>query len=92
MHRRDDDHDEGERLAGLSPFVAGPPSGQSVIPFRRANPPRPAAGGDPSSPPAPFESLGSVTQAVVLRLANDAVRLKVLAAGPREEEETDRQP
>lgn len=93
MHRRDDEKDQGPGLAGLSPLVSGPP-GPTVIQFpRRAHTAAfggSAAGGDPPSSPASFESLGSVTQAVVLRVANNRVRLKV-AAGPREEEEEDRQ-
>lgn len=90
MHRRDDEKDDGLGLPGLSPVVSGPP-GPTVIQFpRRANTTAcPAAGGDPPSSPAPFESLGSVTQAVVMRLANDAVRLRVLRVA-REEDDPER--
>jgi len=68
----------------------------AVIPFpsrRTKTAAGPAAGDDPSSSPAPFQSLGSVTQAVVLRLANDAVRLNVLAPDRSwEEEQSDPEP
>ncbi|MDW9386855.1 hypothetical protein GOA99_19680 [Sinorhizobium meliloti] len=52
----------------------------SVFPFRRARAPHPAsaAGDDPSSSPA--IPLGELVNAVVLRLSNKRVRLKVLRA------------
>jgi hypothetical protein len=81
MRRTDTENDRGESLAGPSPSVAGPPSGQTVIPFRRASSAAvsgSAAGGDPPSPPAP--SIGSLAQAIVLRTANKRFRLKVLRA------------
>ena len=90
MHRRDDETDGGKRLAGLLPAVSGPP-GPTVIPFRRANSAASsgsAAGGDPPSPPASFQALGPVVQAVVIKLKDNRVRLKVLASGDREEEES----
>ncbi|TAV48414.1 hypothetical protein ELI30_08925 [Rhizobium leguminosarum] len=89
MHRTDTENDKGESLAGPSPFVAGPPSGHAVIPFRRADTSAAsgsAAGGDPPSPPANFESLGSVTQAVVMRLANKRIRIRVAGPGAREDD------
>lgn len=46
-----------------------------------------AAGGDPPSPPAPFEPLGDAVAAVVLRLRGGFPRVKVLAPVLREEEE-----
>ena len=89
MHRTDtDEKDGGDRLAGLSPAVSGPP-GPTVIPFRRANSAAAsgsAAGGDPPSSPATFESLGSATQAVVMRLANKRLRLKVLVQTPGDDD------
>jgi len=93
MHKSEiDGENTGHDANQASDLSRSAARGTSVIPFRRAKSAAcPAAGGDPPSPPAPFESLGSVTQAVVLRLANDTVRLKVMTAGPREEE-TDRQP
>lgn len=88
MRRTDAENDKGESLAGPSPFVAGPPSGHAVIPFRRADTSAAlvgsAAGGDPPSPPANFESLGSATQAVVMRLANKRIRIRVAGPGARE--------
>lgn len=84
MRRTDTENDRGESLAGPSPSVAGPPSGQTVISFRRAETSAAsgsAAGGDPPSPPANFESLGSATQAVVMRLANKRIRIRVTGPG-----------
>ncbi|KKX29573.1 hypothetical protein YH62_15540 [Rhizobium sp. LC145] len=68
----------------------------AVIPFpsRRANSAASsgsAAGGDPPSPPASFVPVGDAVAAVVLRLRGGFPKVKVLAAGPREEEK-DRQP
>ncbi len=79
----DDKKDGGDRLAGLSPAVSGPP-GPTVIPLRRADTSAAsgsAAGGDPPSPPANFESLGAATQAVVMRLANKRIRIRVTGPG-----------
>ncbi|NTG48609.1 hypothetical protein G6M04_14545 [Agrobacterium rhizogenes] len=92
MHRTDDKKDGGNRLAGLSPAVSGPP-GPTVIPFRRASSAASsgsAAGDDPLSSPASFESLGAVTQAVVMRLANKRLRLKVLVSTSAGEEDEGR--
>jgi hypothetical protein len=90
MHRTDTDNDKGESLAGPSPFVAGPPSGHAVIPFRRADTSAAsgsAAGGDPPSPPANFEPLGQAVSAVVLRIRHSRLRLKV--TGPGREDDRD---
>lgn len=92
MRRTDDKSDGGDRLAGLSPAVSGPP-GPTVIQFPR----RPStaasgglvAGGDPSPPPAPFDRLGGSVQAVVMRVKGNPVRLKVLAPAREEEEDRD---
>jgi hypothetical protein len=92
MRGTDAENDKGESLAAPSPFVAGPPSGHAVIPFRRADTSAAsgsAAGGDPPSPPANFEILGSVTQAVVMRLANKRIRIRVTGPGAREEDDRD---
>ena len=56
----------------------------SVVAFPRRAPPRPAAEVSPPEASAPFLPLGSVTQAVVMRLANDAVRLRVLRIAEEE--------
>ena len=91
MHRRDDETDDGTGLAGLSPVVSGSP-GQTVIPFRRAATSASfgsAAGGDPPSPPAPFEPLGDTVAAVVLRLRGGFPRVRVLAPAREEEEDRD---
>lgn len=88
MRRTDIENDKGESLAGPSPFVAGPPPGHAVIPFRRPDTSAAfgsAAGGDPPSPPASFQELGSLTQAVVMRLANKRIRIKVLAPAREED-------
>lgn len=62
--------------------AAGPSDARKgqVFPFRRARAPHPAsaAGDDPSSSPA--IPLGELVNAVVLRLSNKRVRLKVLRA------------
>jgi len=95
MRRIDDKNGGGESLAGHSPSaVSGPPGPTSVIPFvrRAVPPPRIGSAGDVEPPStSPFVSLGQATQAVVLKVANDMIRLKVMAAGPAWEDE-DRQP
>jgi hypothetical protein len=70
---------------GAAPTAAGP---SQVIPFRRttAATSGPAAGDAPSSSPA--IPLGEAVQAVVMRLANKRIRLRV--AGPDRREEDDR--
>ncbi|PND29043.1 hypothetical protein CN933_02960 [Sinorhizobium sp. M4_45] len=62
---------------GAAPTAAGP---SQVIPFRRVREPHPAsaAGDAPSSSPA--IPLGELVNAVVLRLSNKRIRLKVLRA------------
>ncbi|RVG90390.1 hypothetical protein CN218_23655 [Sinorhizobium meliloti] len=62
---------------GAAPTAADP---SQVIPFRRttAATSGPAAGDDPSSSPA--IPLGELVNAVVLRLSNRRIRLKVLRA------------
>jgi hypothetical protein len=90
--RRTDINEEGGTDANQGTSLSG--SGRrldSVIPFpRRADPPSGfAAEVSPPEASAPFESLGSVTQAVVMRLANDAVRLRVLRVA-REEDDPER--
>ncbi|MGZ2501776.1 hypothetical protein ACVINI_002258 [Rhizobium beringeri] len=90
MHRTDTENDKGESLAGPSPFVAGPPSGHAVIPFRRADTSAAlvgsAAGGDPPSPPASFEALGPLVQSVVMRIKDNRVRIRVTGQGAREDD------
>ena len=89
MSRRTDipeDRDGGDRLAGLSPAVsAGPPPGQTVLKFRRVKSAvsNPAAGDEPPSSPA--IPIGDAVQAVVLRLANKRIRLRVARADERED-------
>jgi hypothetical protein len=88
MHRTDDKKDGGERLAGLSPAVSGPP-GPTVIPFRRASSAASsssAAGDDPLSSPASFQCLGSAVAAVVMRLGRARPRINVLVQTPEEED------
>lgn len=92
--RRTDIDGEGDTDANQGISLSG--SGRrldAVIPFpRRAKSAAcPAAEDTPPVSSAPFEPLGPLVQAVVMRLKDDRVRLKVMAAGPREEE-TDRQP
>lgn len=93
MRRTDTENDGGESLAGPSPSVAGPPSGQTVISFRRAETSAAsgsAAGGDPPSPPASFEALGPLVQSVVMRIKDSRVRLKVTGRAREVGEEFDR--
>jgi|GEM_PF-1126116 len=83
MRRTDDKKDGGDRLAGLSPAVSGPP-GPTVIPFpRRATAAALGSAGcsETSSGHPSFEPLGSIVRAVVLRLQDDRVRLNVLVPG-----------
>ncbi len=85
MRRTDIDDDGADILAGTSVPSSGPPLGPTVISFRRADTSAAsvgsAAGGDPPSPPANFESLGAATQAVVMRLANKRIRIRVTGPG-----------
>lgn len=93
MHRTDIDDDGANTLAGETAPSSGPPLGPTVIPFprdRRDASVDLAAGGDPPSSPAPFESLGAATQAVVMRLANKRIRVNVLVSTPGGEEEQGR--
>ncbi|OOG75570.1 hypothetical protein B0E45_01175 [Sinorhizobium sp. A49] len=61
------------------------PRGPTVIPFRRAPPQLgSAAGDDPSSSPA--IPLGSAVHAVVLKLANKRIRLRVESPSREEED------
>ncbi|OCP36755.1 hypothetical protein [Ensifer sp. LC163] len=77
---------EGED--GAAPTAAGP---FQVIPFRRAAAAHEgsAAGDDPLSSPA--IPLGAAVQAVVLKLANKRIRLRVARADREEEEESRRE-
>ncbi|MFK0273679.1 hypothetical protein ACIQUG_08385 [Ensifer sp. NPDC090286] len=70
---------------GAAPTAAGP---SNVIPFREAAAAALglAAGDDPLSSPA--IPLGSAVQAVVMRLANKRIRLRV--SGPDREDSRDR--
>jgi len=89
MRRTDDKKDGGNRLAGLSAAVSGPP-GPTVIPFprdRRAASVDLAAAGDPRQDPAAFIPLGSAVAAVVMRLQSARPKIKVLSQTTREEEE-----
>lgn len=89
MRRTDIESGRGQDLAGPSPSAVGSDRRlDAVIPFtRRATvPPSPAAEASPPEASAPFESLGSATQAVLLRVANKRVRIRVLAQASREEE------
>ena len=81
-----DVRDGGENLPGLLPSVSGPPDGPTVIPFRKtaAATVGLAAGDDPSSSPA--IPLGSAVQAVVLKLANKRIRLRVESPSREEED------
>lgn len=92
MRRSDDVSGRGKDLAGPSPSAAGSDRRLgAVIQFPTQLPSRgPGAGVVPPTTPANFETLGSVVQAVVLRIQDDRVRLRVLAADPREDK--DRQP
>lgn len=84
-----DKKDGGDRLAGLSPAVSGPP-GPTVLQFRRATvPPSPAAEVSPPETSAPFESLGPIVQAVVMRLKEDRVRIRVVGPGREGDAEAD---
>lgn len=87
MRRTDTDDDEADILAGTSVPSSGPPLGPTVLKFRRATvPPSPAAEASPPEASAPFESLGYATQAVVMRLANKRIRIRVAGPGAREDD------
>jgi hypothetical protein len=93
MTSRTDIDGEGRSDANQGSSLSG--SGRrldAVIPIRRAETSAlfgPSAGGDPHSPPAPH-SLGALTQAVVMRLANKRVRIRVAGPGAREKDRDQR--
>lgn len=75
MRRTDIENGEADTLAGnpASPF--GPPSGPTVIPFRRAPPPlRSAAEVSPPETSDPFIPLGTAVAAVIMRLGSSRLR------------------
>ncbi|RKD68999.1 hypothetical protein BJ928_104137 [Rhizobium sp. WW_1] len=86
MHRTDDQKDGGNRLAGLSPAVSGPP-GPTVIPFPQDRSPPVLQRREPTPhrlpPPVP---LGIAVAAVVMKLQSARPRIKVLSQTTREEE------
>jgi hypothetical protein len=59
------------------------------FPGRLSPPVGDPAGGDPLSSPASFEALGPVVQAVVMRLKNNRVRIRVAGPGSREDDDRD---
>ncbi|RVP18675.1 hypothetical protein CN080_28125 [Sinorhizobium meliloti] len=79
---------DGESGAAPTAAASSDARNGQVFPFRRARAPHPAsaAGDDPSSSPA--ISLGDAVQAVVMRLANKRIRLRVAGPG-REEDDRD---
>ena len=85
MGRNLTDHPEKSLTA---PTVGAHSAVEKIIPFRRAREPHPAsaAGDEPSSSPA--IPLGHAVQAVVMRLANKRIRLRVAGPG-REEDDRD---
>lgn len=88
MNRRTEVDGEGDDAKPTAaPTCPGVRRRETVIEFRRSDRPscRPAAGGDPPSPPAPFEPLGNAVAAVVLRLRGGFPRIRV--TGPAEWEE-----
>nr|WP_250806371.1 hypothetical protein [Ensifer adhaerens] len=71
-----------------APTVGAHSEVENLIPFRRgsrAPHPASAAGDDPLSSPA--IPLGSAVQAVVMRLANKRIRIRVESHGQREEDD-----
>lgn len=93
--RRTDIDGEGRTDANQGNSLSG--SGfrrlDTVIPIRRAETSAlfgSSAGGDPHSPPAPFEPLSDAVSAVVLRIRNSRLRLKVAGSGAREEDDPSR--
>jgi hypothetical protein len=92
MNRRTDIEDgEADTLAGAAASPFGPPSGPNVLKFpRRAEPPSGFAAGDTPPVSSAFVSLGSATQAVVMRLASNAVRFHGLVPVSGESGGTDR--
>ena len=96
MSRIDIDDDGTEILAGTACPSSGPPLGPTVLKFRRASvPPRPAAEASPPEASATILPLGPVpigvlVQAVVLRLKDSRVRLKVTGPAREVGEDLDR--
>lgn len=70
---------------GAAPTAAGP---SQVISFRGAKPPHDFGSATDGDPLSSSVSIGSVVQAVVLRLANKRIRLRVEGRG-REEKDRD---
>ncbi len=89
MRRTEIEDDGADILAGTSVPSSGPPLGPTVIPFRRADTSA-ASGfaGDDTPPVSSPPSIGSLTQAVLLRVANKRVRIRVAGPG-REEDDRD---
>ncbi|GCA53185.1 hypothetical protein KGO5_05653 [Sinorhizobium sp. KGO-5] len=84
MGRNLTDHPEKSLTA---PTVGAHSAVEKIVPFRRAPPQLGSAAGDePSSSPA--IPLGDAVQAVVMRLANKRIRLRVAGPG-REEDDRD---
>jgi len=81
MRRSDDVSGRGKDLAGPSPSAAGSDRRLgAVIQFPNPRAETPSGFAAEASPPeasAPFVALGPIVQAVVLRLKDDRVRLRV---------------
>ena len=92
MRRTDDKKDGSDGLAGLSPAVSGSP-GPTVIPFprdRRAASVDLAAAGDPRQDPAAFIPIGQAASAVLMRVRNSRLKVKVLVSTSAGEEDEGR--
>ncbi len=89
MRRIDDKKDGGDRLAGLSPAVSGPPLGPTVIPFRKAETSAVSGFADDGTPPVSSSppSIGPLVHAVVMRIANKRT-LRIQAIVPAREEDS----
>lgn len=88
MNRRTEVDGEGDdAIPTAAPTCPGVRRRETVIEFRRSDRPscRPAAGGDPPSPPAPFEPLGNAVAAVVMSLRGGFPRISVTGPGREEE-------
>ncbi|NTG86173.1 hypothetical protein G6L15_08440 [Agrobacterium rhizogenes] len=80
MRRIEDNQGGDDGLAGPSISTHGPPREQTVIPFprdRRAASVDLAAAGDPRQDPAAFIPLGQAVSAVVMRVRNSRLKVKV---------------
>lgn len=83
----DDDACCAQAVRELAPSSQSAAPASHVISFPRRDTAAsvPAAGGDPPSSPAPFEPIGPILHAVVMRIKDQRVRIHVQRAAREED-------